>query len=92
LFGRSTGHNYCMEPDQLEQTLRDVIIDVCEVLYRHGYRSASVGAIMRLIGVPQERAQGHDDEVFKLDDDFLEELAQRRVMRSLDLPPDATLH
>ena len=76
----------------MEQALRGVIIDLCEVLYLNGYRSAPVGAIMRLIGVPLERAQAHDDEVFSLDDDFLEQLAKRKFMSDAKRPPGTVLH
>lgn len=85
--------NYCMiSEEDLEQALRDVIIDICEVLYDHGYRQAHVGAIMRLIGVPEDRAQKHDSEVFGLDEDFLEQLANRKLMSSTRLPPGSRLH
>lgn len=81
-----------MSEDELEQALRDVIIDLCEVLYGHGYRQAPVGAIMRLIGVPEERAQQHDTEVFSLDEDFLEQLAKRKIMNDRRVPPGTQLH
>lgn len=78
--------------EDFEQALRDVIIDLCEVLYSHGYRTAPVGAIMRLIGVPEDRAQQHDREVFGLDEDFLEQLAKRKIMSDSRIPPGTQLH
>lgn len=93
MFGPAFCDNYLMlTEEEFEQALRDVIIDLCEVLYRHGYRQAPVGAIMRLIGVPEERAQQHDSEVFGLDDDFLEQLAKRKLMSDSSVPPGTQLH
>jgi hypothetical protein len=81
-----------IDEEQFEQTLRNVIIDLCEVLYCNGYRQAHVGAIMRLIGVSPDRAQIHDNEVFNLDEDFLEQLANRKIMNDSQVPPGTQLH
>jgi hypothetical protein len=81
-----------LDNTQLEEALRDTILDVCEVLYQHGYKQACVGAIMRLIGVPPENAQMHDDEIFALDEKFLEHLAERKIMSEIQKPPGERLH
>lgn len=80
------------EKDELEQAVHDLIIDVCEVMHRRGFESASVGAIMRLIGVPEERAQQHDDEEFVLGDDFARMIKQRKQPIPAKAPDGATLH
>ena len=81
-----------LENSELEEALRDTILDVCEVLYRHGYKEACVGAIMRLIGVPAENAELHDDEIFELDESFLEHLAERKMLTDCKRPPGTSLH
>ena len=58
------------KPDPLEDEVQDLIIDLCEILYKRGYRTVPIGAIMRLIGVADERAAEHDNEIFSLDNDF----------------------
>ena len=78
--------------DPLEQAVQDFILDVCEVMYRRGYESAPVGAIMRLVGVPESTAQKHDHEHFALDESF-EKLIQTRCHVVPDrVPQGVTLH
>lgn len=79
------------EDDQLEESIRDLIVDVCEVLYRRGYTAVPVGAVMRLVGVELEKSRSHDNEFFQLDEDFQELIEQRNTL--LTPPPDGvTLH
>lgn len=80
------------DEENFEETLRGIILDICDVLYQHGYRTAPVGAIMRLIGVPEDHASAHDEEFFELDQDFVEELGQRRDLQRLDIPPGTVIH
>jgi hypothetical protein len=76
------------ERDPLEQAVQDFILDVCEVMYRRGYDSAPIGAIMRLVGVPESAAQKHDNEHFMLDKNF-EQMIQSRKQ---PVPTGVTLH
>jgi hypothetical protein len=80
------------EYNELEQAIQDFIIDVCEVMYRRGYKSAPVGAIMRLVGVPESTAKAHDNEEFLLGEDF-EQLIKSRCQPDFNhVPTGATLH
>jgi hypothetical protein len=81
-----------LNEEELEKTLLDIILDICEVLYQHGYREVPVGAVMRLIGVADERAQLHDQEVFNLDEDFVNQISRRQFMLDTKIPPNTTLH
>lgn len=51
-----------LDENALEENLHALIIDLCGVMHKHGYETISVGAMMRLIGVGDERASRHDDE------------------------------
>lgn len=64
--------------DQLEQELQDLIIDICEVLWSRGYKEASVGGIMRLVGIDPKRAKQHDDEFMVLNQEFQELLEVKK--------------
>lgn len=66
-----------LDDDQLEAEVRDLLMDICEAMARRGYEVVSVGAMMRLVGVGDERAATHDGEYFALDEDFWHLLAQR---------------
>jgi hypothetical protein len=81
-------------PDQedLEQAIQDFIIDVCEVMHRRGYESAPVGAIMRLVGVPESTAQAHDNTEFLLGEDFERLIQSRRQPVPSRAPSGVTLH
>ena len=68
-----------LDDDKLEGAVRDLLMDICEVMAARGYEMVSVGALMRLVGVGEERAREHDAEYFALDDDFHGMLAQREL-------------
>jgi hypothetical protein len=80
------------EQDELEQAIQDFILDVCEVLHRRGYVSAPVGAIMRLVGVPESTARAHDDEEFLLGEDFERLMQSRQQSVPSRAPSGVTLH
>jgi len=77
---------------QLEQSVRDLIIDICEILYHRGYNTVPIGAVMRLIGVSNESACKHDNEYFALDDEFTAEIKARKHTTPEKAPSGATLH
>jgi hypothetical protein len=83
------------DENDLEEAVHDLIVDVCEVLYEHGYRTVPIGAIMRLIGVDNKAAASHDQELFKLDDEF-EQLIKKKEPKistaDIKVPRGATLH
>lgn len=83
-----------LEDNQFEAAMQDLIIDICEVLYRRGYESVSIGAVMRLVGVNDENARKHDNHIFPLDDDFERLLAFRKntPTKQPSLDPEITLH
>ena len=70
-----------LDDDQLEAEVRDLLMDICEVMATRGYEVVSVGALMRLVGVGEERSAAHDQEFFALDEEFQDMLAQRELDR-----------
>ena len=82
------------KPDSLEDAVQDLIIDLCEILYKRGYRAVPIGAIMRLIGVNESRAAEHDNELFTLDNDFELLLQAKQEEQNVPNapPPGVTLH
>jgi hypothetical protein len=50
------------ETDPLYEFVRTVMLEVMAVLYANGQRQLHVGAMMRLIGVDEERAAEHDGD------------------------------
>jgi len=82
------------KPDPLEDAVQDLIIDLCEILYKRGYRTVPIGGLMRLIGVNADHAAEHDTEIFTLDGDFEVMLKAKQLKKQhpIALPPGATLH
>ena len=77
-----------LEHIQIDQTIRLAILNLCLVLYDCGITEIHVGAVMRLLGVPDARAVEHDDERIILDDDFVKYVELINEPR----PADQTLH
>ena len=67
-----------LDDKQIEAAVQDLIIDICEIMYRRGYETVCIGHIMRLVGVSEERARTHDQEFFPLDEEFRTMLEQRK--------------
>ena len=70
-----------LDDKQLEDAVQDLIMDICEVMYRRGYDMVPVGAMMRLVGVGDEKAAEHDGEFFALDHQFETMLQDRSQSR-----------
>jgi|LakMenEpi03Aug12_release.lakeMendotaPanAssembly.Ray.scaffolds.fasta_scaffold107674_7 hypothetical protein len=68
---------------EFEQSVKQLILELCEVLYQHGYTKVNIGAVMRVVGVAGENAQDHDMEYLVLDEEFQKSLADLRQQRRL---------
>lgn len=79
------GINYCMLDDpELEQEVRVLMYELMMVLYQHGIREVHVGGMMRLMGIDNDRAAEHDDEMVILDRKFAKYVEQITEPRSSD--------
>lgn len=58
--------------DQIETQIRDMVLDICEVLNRNGIHRVRIGALMRLIGLDGEAASALDNDFMDIDDTFIE--------------------
>jgi hypothetical protein len=83
-----------LEKDPLYQYVREFMLEIMAVLWANGQTELHVGAVMRLLGVPEEHARLHDDERIDLAENF-EELAQSvgstHVIQT-GAPAGATIH
>ena len=81
------------DTDPLYQYVREVMVEIMAVLWTHGQKTLHVGAVMRLLGVPEDQAALHDEERIDLEENF-EELAQSMHMKYLEVhtPVGATIH
>ena len=77
-----------LDDPELEQEVRMLMYEVMLVLYHHGISEIHVGGLMRLMGVANDKAAAHDDEVVILDNKFAKYVEQITEPRS----GDQTLH
>ena len=82
------------ETDPLYEYVRTVMLEVMAVLYANGQRHLHVGAMMRLIGVDEERAAEHDDDRIDIDESFAELANDVNIKHLLQsrIPDGATIH
>jgi hypothetical protein len=82
------------ETDPLYEYVRTVMLEVMAVLYANGQRHLHVGAMMRLIGVDEERAAMHDDDRIDIDESFAELANDVNIKYLLQsrIPDGATIH
>ncbi len=76
-----------MSDEISESSVRDLMQDICLTLQRYGVRYVSVGALMRLVGVPESSACKHDDEIM----DIESEIHGNHYDEVDELPPPGTL-
>jgi hypothetical protein len=78
----------------LEQEVRKLVTSICAVLYHHGITEIHVGGLMRVVGIDEESAAQHDDEIMVLGPEFETELEDIEQDIALDVavPPGTTLH
>ena len=73
-----------------------LVVAICATMYDNGVRVIPIGGLMRLLGVPTEKAEQHDDKAFKLTDDFYEQIEEMGFEKieeaSLHLPNKKTIH
>jgi len=82
------------ETDPLYEYVRTVMLEVMAVLYANGQRQLHVGAMMRLIGVDEERAAEHDSARIDIDESFAELANDVNIKYLLQsrIPDGATIH
>ena len=82
------------ETDPLYEFVRTVMLEVMAVLYANGQLQLHVGAMMRLIGVDEERAAMHDDDRIDIDESFAELANDVNIKHLLQsrIPDGATIH
>ena len=85
--------NTMLEPDEyLHERIQTVMLEVMGVLYDNNITLVHMGAMMRLLGVPDAKAALHDNEMLELDEKFGAMLQQLNKSTPKEVPKDATIH
>ena len=79
---------------EAEETVQEIMYGIVSLLNSHGITDVRAGAVMRLLGTPEEEALMFDDKVLFIDGDFIDmcELDQIPELYPEDVDPDRTLH
>ena len=73
-----------LDNEEIEQEVRMLMYELMMVLYRHGITEVHVGGLMRVLGVNDDSASEHDDEMVILDEKFAKYVDQITDTRSSD--------
>ena len=85
--------NTMLEPDEyLHERIQSVMLEVMGVLYDNNITLVHMGAMMRLLGVPDSKAAQHDNEMLELDEKFGAMLVELNKNIPKQVPKDATIH
>jgi len=75
-----------------EYKVRNLIVNICEVMFANGYREVSIGSLMRLIGCNESASKKLDNRVIVLDEDFIRYAAEHRILNSFRPESSTTIH
>ena len=85
--------NTMLKPDEyLHERIQTVMLEVMAVLYDNNINLVHMGAMMRLLGVPDIKAAEHDNEMLEMDEKFGAMLRELNKSTSYQVPSDATIH
>lgn len=59
-----------MLDQKLTPQVAQLVQDLCAIMHQYGYDHVSVGALMRLVGVPNHLAEPHDNTMIDLVTEF----------------------
>ena len=79
------------QDDILHERIKNIMLDIMAVLYDNGIKKVQVGAMMRLLGVDDEKAAKHDNELLELDETFATMMAELNK-GTTKVPDGATIH
>jgi hypothetical protein len=76
-----------------EEAVKDLVVNICLVLSEFGITEVHVGGLMRLVGIEEELAAKHDDELMVITDiQQLEKTANQTTEIVEVTPPGTTIH
>ena len=83
-----------LEQDEfLHERIKTVMLEVMGVLYDNNITLVHMGAMMRLLGVDDDKASVHDNELIELDEKFGAMLSQlNKNTAPVEIPEGATFH
>ena len=85
--------NTMLDSDEiLHERIQTIMLEVMGVLYDNNITMVHMGAMMRLLGVPDHKAAEHDNELIKLDEKFGTMLMELNKSIPQEVPKGAIIH
>jgi hypothetical protein len=76
-----------------EEAVKDLVVNICLVLSEFGITEVHVGGLMRLVGIEEELAAKHDDELMVITDIQQLEKSDDETTEIIEVtPPGTTIH
>jgi len=76
-----------------EEAVKDLVVNICLVLSEFGITEVHVGGLMRLVGIEEELAAKHDDELMVITDIQQLEKSDDKTTEIVEVtPPGTTIH
>jgi hypothetical protein len=76
-----------------EESVKDLVVNICLVLSQFGINEVHVGGLMRLVGMDDDLAAEHDDELMVItgiEQQLKTENSTSEILESM--PPGTTVH
>jgi hypothetical protein len=85
--------NTMLDSDEiLHERIQTIMLEVMGVLYDNNITMVHMGAMMRLLGVPDHKAAAHDNELIELDEKFGTMLMELNKSIPQEVPKGAIIH
>jgi hypothetical protein len=85
--------NTMLDSDEiLHERIQTIMLEVMGVLYDNNITMVHMGAMMRLLGVPDHKAAKHDNELIELDEKFGTMLVELNKSIPQEVPKGAIIH
>ncbi len=59
-----------IDDSDLQDRVREIMIDLLTVCYQHNIHQVNVGAVMRIMGVNPDKAKTYDGDYIEIDENF----------------------
>lgn len=77
-----------LKDKELEYEVRQTLLNLMYVLYQSGIERIHLGGLMRIMGIENEHAEKHDNEVVEMSTEFVKYIESSQQ----PAPPGSTLH
>jgi hypothetical protein len=79
---------FMLDDIKLEESIRLTILNLMVVLHDCGIKEIHLGGLMRILGIANDKASMHDNELVQIDDNFVKYVEEINAPR----PANQSLH